>query len=101
MPSITASRPLRFYGYSVVAADGEDLPFRSQWELTLGGRRPRALSAAHVNYFAAQFFLVPPTRPFDAAPPLSAGGKPAAVKSCTSRPPATPPGLAPWPNCTP
>src|SRR5438874_2832996 len=29
-PAITASRPLRFFGYSVAAPDGEDLPFKSQ-----------------------------------------------------------------------
>jgi len=33
-PSITASRPLRFFGYSVAARDGNArLPFRTQWEL--------------------------------------------------------------------
>ena len=32
-PSITASRPLRFFGYSVAAPDGEDLPFETQSEL--------------------------------------------------------------------
>jgi DNA ligase (NAD+) len=33
-PSITASRPLRFLGYSVVAPAGNAaLPFRTQWEL--------------------------------------------------------------------
>ena len=33
-PSITASRPLRFFGYGVVAAEGAHvLPFRTQWEL--------------------------------------------------------------------
>jgi DNA ligase (NAD+) len=32
-PGITASRPLRFFGYSVAAPDGEDLPFESQTEL--------------------------------------------------------------------
>jgi DNA ligase (NAD+) len=29
-PAITASRPLRFFGYSVAVADGEDLPFATQ-----------------------------------------------------------------------
>ena len=29
-PAITASRPLRFYGYSVAAPDGEQLPFQTQ-----------------------------------------------------------------------
>jgi DNA ligase (NAD+) len=33
-PSITASRPLRFFGYSVAAPGGNAaLPFRTQWEL--------------------------------------------------------------------
>jgi DNA ligase (NAD+) len=32
-PGITAKRPLRFFGYSVVVPDGASLPFRSQWEL--------------------------------------------------------------------
>ena len=32
-PAITASRPLRFYGYSVAVPDGDDLPFRTQSEL--------------------------------------------------------------------
>ena len=32
-PAITASRPLRFYGYSVAAPDGEELPFETQSEL--------------------------------------------------------------------
>jgi DNA ligase (NAD+) len=32
-PGITARRPLRFFGYSAVAADGASLPFRTQWEL--------------------------------------------------------------------
>jgi DNA ligase (NAD+) len=29
-PAITASRPLRFFGYSVAVPDGEDLPFETQ-----------------------------------------------------------------------
>jgi len=32
-PSVTASRPLRFFGYSVVSADHSALPFKTQWEL--------------------------------------------------------------------
>jgi DNA ligase (NAD+) len=32
-PSITASRPLRFFGYGVVTPGGARLPFRTQWEL--------------------------------------------------------------------
>jgi len=32
-PAVTASRPLRFFGYSVAVPDGDDLPFESQTEL--------------------------------------------------------------------
>ncbi|HVF40262.1 MAG TPA: NAD-dependent DNA ligase LigA [Gemmatimonadaceae bacterium] len=32
-PAITAMRPLRFFGYSVAAANPGLLPFKSQWEL--------------------------------------------------------------------
>lgn len=32
-PAITASRPLRFFGYSVAAPDGEELPFETQSDL--------------------------------------------------------------------
>ncbi|MBL8980663.1 MAG: NAD-dependent DNA ligase LigA [Gemmatimonadetes bacterium] len=32
-PSITATRPLRFFGYTVVPAPGERLPFRTQGEV--------------------------------------------------------------------
>lgn len=32
-PSITAARPLRFFGYSIVAPQGSRLPFRTQWDL--------------------------------------------------------------------
>lgn len=32
-PAITASRPLRFFGYSVAAPDGQELPFETQSEL--------------------------------------------------------------------
>jgi DNA ligase (NAD+) len=32
-PAITASRPLRFFGYSVAAPDGVELPFETQSEL--------------------------------------------------------------------
>jgi DNA ligase (NAD+) len=32
-PSITARRPLRFYGFAVSAPPGVALPFRTQWEL--------------------------------------------------------------------
>jgi DNA ligase (NAD+) len=32
-PRITAARPLRFFGYSVQAPPGQQLPFHTQWEL--------------------------------------------------------------------
>src|SRR5688500_6990836 len=32
-PAVTARRPLRFFGYSVAAANPADVPFRIQWEL--------------------------------------------------------------------
>jgi len=32
-PAITASRPLRFFGYSVAVPDGEELPFETQTDL--------------------------------------------------------------------
>ena len=32
-PGITASRPLRFFGYSVVAENSSDVQFRAQWEV--------------------------------------------------------------------
>src|SRR5262249_30518112 len=38
----------------------QDTRFLSRWRLTVGGRSPRLLSTDDVDYFAAQFFLVPP-----------------------------------------
>lgn len=32
-PAVTARRPLRFFGYSAVAGNPADLPFKTQWEL--------------------------------------------------------------------
>ena len=32
-PAVTASRPLRFFGYSVAVPDGDELPFETQTEL--------------------------------------------------------------------
>jgi DNA ligase (NAD+) len=32
-PAVTAKRPLRFFGYAVVAQNNEALPFKTQWEL--------------------------------------------------------------------
>jgi glycogen debranching enzyme len=49
----------------------EDTRFISQWELAVGGSRTEILSTAHVFYFVAQFFLVPPTTAFHKASPLS------------------------------
>jgi glycogen debranching enzyme len=37
-----------------------DTRYLSRWRLTVGGRSPRLLSTDDVNYFSAQFFLVPP-----------------------------------------
>ncbi|MEO5579200.1 MAG: NAD-dependent DNA ligase LigA, partial [Gemmatimonadaceae bacterium] len=38
-PSVTAARPLRFYGYSVAVDDADTLPFRTQWDLLDGLER--------------------------------------------------------------
>ena len=38
----------------------QDTRYLSRWLLTIAGRRPRLLSTDDVNYFSAQFFLVPP-----------------------------------------
>jgi glycogen debranching enzyme len=37
-----------------------DTRYLSRWRLTVDGRSPRLLSTDDVNYFSAQFFLVPP-----------------------------------------
>src|ERR671931_1336830 len=37
-----------------------DTRYLSKWRLTVNGRSPRLLSTDDVNYFSAQFFLVPP-----------------------------------------
>jgi glycogen debranching enzyme len=39
----------------------KDTRFLSRWILTVNGVRPNVLSTDDVDYFAAQFFLVPPT----------------------------------------
>jgi glycogen debranching enzyme len=49
----------------------EDTRYVSRWELAIAGARTELLSTAHVHYFVAQFFLVPPTSAFHAASPLS------------------------------
>lgn len=60
-PAITASRPLRFFGYSVAAPDGEDLPFETQselldalveWGVPVAPHRARAKSLAEVEKWA-------------------------------------------------
>src|SRR5213593_1923147 len=38
----------------------QDTRYLSRWRLTIDGRSPRVLSTDDVNYFSAQFFLVPP-----------------------------------------
>jgi glycogen debranching enzyme len=48
----------------------EDTRFISRWHLSLAGRDTDLLSNAQLDYFVAQFFLVPPTRAFG-APRLS------------------------------
>jgi DNA ligase (NAD+) len=60
-PAITASRPLRFFGYSVAAPDGEELPFETQselldalveWGVPVAPHRARAKSLAEVEKWA-------------------------------------------------
>jgi DNA ligase (NAD+) len=60
-PSITASRPLRFFGYSVAAPDGEELPFETQselldalveWGVPVAPHRARAKTLAEVEKWA-------------------------------------------------
>ena len=60
-PAITASRPLRFYGYSVAAPDGVDLPFRTQsellaalveWGVPVAPNRRRCVTLAEVESWA-------------------------------------------------
>lgn len=60
-PSITASRPLRFFGYSVAAPDGEGLPFETQselldalveWGVPVAPHRARAKTLAEVEKWA-------------------------------------------------
>ncbi len=60
-PAITASRPLRFFGYSVAAPDGEDLPFETQtelldalteWGVPVAPHRKRAKTLAEVEKWA-------------------------------------------------
>ncbi len=60
-PAITASRPLRFFGYSVAAPDGEDLPFETQtelldaleqWGVPVAPHRIRARTLAEVEKWA-------------------------------------------------
>jgi len=60
-PAITASRPLRFFGYSVAAPDGEGLPFETQselldalveWGVPVAPHRKRAKTLAEVEKWA-------------------------------------------------
>jgi DNA ligase (NAD+) len=60
-PAITASRPLRFFGYSVAAPDGEELPFETQtelldaldaWGVPVAPHRNRAKTLADVEKWA-------------------------------------------------
>ena len=60
-PAITASRPLRFFGYSVAAPDGIELPFETQtqlldaiaeWGVPVAPHRTRAKTLAEVEKWA-------------------------------------------------
>ncbi|HEX7595172.1 MAG TPA: NAD-dependent DNA ligase LigA [Gemmatimonadaceae bacterium] len=60
-PGITASRPLRFFGYSVAAPDGIELPFETQtelldaiaeWGVPVAPHRMRAKTLAEVEKWA-------------------------------------------------
>ena len=60
-PAVTASRPLRFFGYSVAAPDGVDLPFETQtelldalteWGVPVAPHRQRAKTLAEVEAWA-------------------------------------------------
>src|SRR6266550_3144117 len=60
-PAITASRPLRFFGYSVAAPDGDELPFETQselldalveWGVPVAPHRKRAMTLADVEKWA-------------------------------------------------
>jgi len=60
-PAITASRPLRLFGYSVAAPDGEELPFETQselldalveWGVPVAPHRKRAKTLAEVEKWA-------------------------------------------------
>jgi DNA ligase (NAD+) len=60
-PAITASRPLRFFGYSVAVPDGDELPFETQtelldalaeWGVPVAPHRKRATTLADVEKWA-------------------------------------------------
>lgn len=60
-PAITASRPLRFFGYSVAVPDGDELPFETQtelldaltdWGVPVAPHRKRAKTLAEVEKWA-------------------------------------------------
>jgi glycogen debranching enzyme len=48
-----------------------DTRFLSRWRLTVDGQSPEVLSTDEVDYFSAQFFLVPPTGTIYRNPTLS------------------------------
>jgi DNA ligase (NAD+) len=60
-PAITASRPLKFFGYSVAAPEGEEVPFETQselldalveWGVPVAPHRKRAKTLAEVEKWA-------------------------------------------------
>ncbi len=60
-PAITASRPLRFFGYSVAVPDGVELPFETQselldalvkWGVPVAPHRQRAKTLAEIEKWA-------------------------------------------------
>ncbi|HEX6534994.1 MAG TPA: NAD-dependent DNA ligase LigA [Gemmatimonadaceae bacterium] len=62
-PSITAKRPLRFFGFAVAAPPDVELPFRTQWELLetlqrwgipIEPHRQRCRSLEHVTEFVRE-----------------------------------------------
>src|SRR5947208_12411552 len=48
-----------------------DTRFLSRWRLLVGGESPRVLSTDDVDYFSAQFFLIPTTGTIYRNPTLS------------------------------
>jgi glycogen debranching enzyme len=58
--------PDRLHGFF-----SDDTRFVSRWRLTVNATRLNSLSVANVDYFAAQFFLIPPTGSIHENPRLS------------------------------